>query len=58
MKIANTAAHSTPSVDPGNRVSQTESVTDKNASTGTDCNTSNAGSSTFSARRSLAAAVA
>lgn len=58
VKIANDAAHSTPKVVCGNRVNHTVKVTDRNPSTGTDCNTSNTGSSTFSARRSRAAAVA
>ena len=58
VKIANTLAHSTPSTVCGNNVSQTVRVTDRNPSTGTDCNTSSTGNRIFSARRSRAAAVA
>jgi hypothetical protein len=58
VKIANTEAHSTPSMVCGKSVNQIVRVTDRNASTGTDCRMSSTGSRTFSARRSRAAAVA
>ena len=58
VKIAKTAAHSNPNCEPGNSAMNPVMVTDKNPSTGTDCKTSSTGSSTFSVRRSRAAAVA
>ncbi len=58
VKIANIDAHSSPSCEPGNRAMNAVTVTDRNPSTGTDCRMSSTGISTFSARRSRAAAVA
>lgn len=58
VKIAKTDAASTPSMLCGKSVSHRLSVTDKKPRTGTDCSTSRTGNSTFSARRSRAAAVA
>ena len=58
VKIANTEAHSRPSMDPGKSTSQIVSVTDRNASTGTDCRMSSRGMRIFSARRDRAATVA
>ena len=58
VKIAKIDAHSRPSSEPGNRSMNAVTVTDRNPSTGTDCRMSSTGISTFSARRSRAAAVA
>ena len=58
VKMAKTDAASRPSSEPGNRLMNAVTVTARNPSTGTDCRMSSTGISTFSARRSLAAAVA
>ena len=55
VKIAKTAAHSSPSRLPGNSAMNAVTVTDRNPSTGTDCRMSSAGIMTFSARRLRAA---
>ena len=58
VKIANTAADSSPKVDPGKRAMNPVTVTDRKPRIGTDCRMSSAGRITFSARGSRAAAVA
>ncbi len=58
VKIAKTAAHSTPSRLPGNSPMKAVTVKVRKPSTGTDWRMSSAGTITSSARRLLAAAVA
>ena len=58
VKIAKMEANSSPSSVPGNRLMNAVTVTVRNPRTGTDCRMSSSGISTFSARRSRAAAVA
>ena len=58
VKIAKIDAHSRPSCDPGNNAMNPVIVIDRKPRIGTDCSTSRIGISTFSARRSRAAAVA
>ena len=58
VKIAKMDANSRPSSEPGNRLMNAVTVTVRKPSTGTDCRMSSTGTSTFSARRSRAAAVA
>ena len=58
VKIAKIAAHSKPSSEPGNNAMNPVMVIERNPRIGTDCRMSNSGIKTFSARRSLAAAVA
>jgi hypothetical protein len=56
VKIAKMAAHSRPSIDPGNSARNPVTATVRNPSTGTDRRMSNAGISTRSRRRECAAA--
>jgi hypothetical protein len=58
VKIAKMEAHSRPSSEPGNRLMNAVTVTVRKPRTGTDCRMSSIGISTFSARRSRAAASA
>ncbi len=58
VKIAKIAAHSAPSIEPGNRPRKKVTVKERNPRIGTDWSTSSSGISTFSARRLFAATVA
>jgi len=58
VKIANIAAHSGPSVLPGNRAIQAVMVMVRKLRIGIDCNMSSTGISIFSAIRLFAAAAA
>jgi hypothetical protein len=58
VNIANIDAHSKPRADPGNSAMKPVIVIDRKPRIGTDCRMSSSGIKTFSARRSLAAAVA
>ncbi len=58
VKMAKMEAHSSPSIEFGNNRTNAVTVIDRNPRIGTDCRTSSTGMSTFSARRSRAAAVA
>ncbi len=56
VKMAKTAAHSRPSIEPGKRARKPVTATVRKASTGTDWRMSSAGISTRSRRRLRAAA--
>ena len=58
VKIAKIAAHSTPNRLPGNRRMKPVTVIARNPRMGMDCRMSSSGTSTFSAARQRAAAVA
>ena len=58
VKIAKIAAHSAPSIEPGNSPRKNVTVKDRKPRIGTDCKTSSSGMRTISARRLLAARVA
>jgi hypothetical protein len=58
VKIAKIDAHSKPNSEPGNRLMNAVTVTDRNPRMGTDCRMSRTGMRTFSARCRRAAAVA